>query len=570
MSTAHLVRGNALTLPFRDDSVDLIVTSPPYFALRSYKDEGEHYADQVGGEETPEDFLTSLWYATEEMKRVLKPTGSIFVNLGDKYTGSGGNNQSGIGGEKRGPKQYNKKGVGRPKSLMGLPWRYAIGCIDHLDLILRAEIIWSKSNGLPESVKDRVRRSHEQWFHFVKEPHYYSAIDEIREPHKTPPEKRVRPNARRVKTDETEASVNLGGRRLPPEPGQEGAFNSLGKLVGSVWTIPIEPLNAPKNLGVEHFAAFPTEWPRKFVLGFSPPGVCVECGEGRRPIVKKGKPVLRAWSGKGNEYRGGDQNSKTLKHAVPRSIVGYGCACTPTDADLDTCDLCGCLVPLRNGTRTTAMPAMRKSDNGQPSQGQAQSSAGAEEQPLLFEEVRERDDGGESSEHQGVRDDDQGIQSAADAGSSDGGQDGVSLGASVRNVADDRPAAEGQRSGPSLERDQGRQPTGEPDSDDQIGTRPDERSNQKTPDHLSILRSRSAVNGGCPGCGSPPTKPSVILDPFGGTGTVAMVAKAHGRTGISLDLSTDYLKLARWRIFESGGAEKSVGKTRKERQARLL
>ena len=59
--------------------------------------------------------------------------------------------------------------VGIPnKSLMGMPWRYAIACIDQLGLILRAEIIWAKPNGLPESVTDRVRRSHEQWFHFVK------------------------------------------------------------------------------------------------------------------------------------------------------------------------------------------------------------------------------------------------------------------------------------------------------------------------------------------------------------------------------------------------------------------
>jgi hypothetical protein len=68
-----------------------------------------------------------------------------------------------------------------PKSLLGLPWRYAIGCIDHLGLILRAEMIWSKPNGLPESVTDRVRRSHEQWFHFTKEPRYFSAVDEVRE-----------------------------------------------------------------------------------------------------------------------------------------------------------------------------------------------------------------------------------------------------------------------------------------------------------------------------------------------------------------------------------------------------
>src|SRR5205823_13758824 len=71
----------------------------------------------------------------------------------------------------------------QPKCLLGLPWRYALACTDQLGLILRAEIIWSKPNGLPESVTDRVRRAHEQVFHLVRQPRYYSAVDEIREPH---------------------------------------------------------------------------------------------------------------------------------------------------------------------------------------------------------------------------------------------------------------------------------------------------------------------------------------------------------------------------------------------------
>ena len=69
------------------------------------------------------------------------------------------------------------------KSLMGIPWRYAIRCIDDLGLILRAEVIWSKPNGLPESVTDRVRRSHETWFHFTKRHRYYADVDAVREQH---------------------------------------------------------------------------------------------------------------------------------------------------------------------------------------------------------------------------------------------------------------------------------------------------------------------------------------------------------------------------------------------------
>lgn len=85
-----------MALPLRDACVDLIVTSPPYFALRSYQDDGGHYDGQVGGEETPHAFVEALLAATAEMVRVLKPTGSIFVNLGDKYAGSGGHNNAGV------------------------------------------------------------------------------------------------------------------------------------------------------------------------------------------------------------------------------------------------------------------------------------------------------------------------------------------------------------------------------------------------------------------------------------------------------------------------------------------
>lgn len=170
IGTAEVVRADSRHLPQPDDSVDLIVTSPPYFALRSYQDGGEHYAGQVGDEPTPAEFIDSLLEVTRECVRVLKPSGSLWVNLGDKYVAD---NRGSGGDVKRGPAKHAPRGPAgfvtggmRQKSLMGLPWRYAIRCIDELGLILRAEVIWSKPNGLPESVTDRVRRSHEQWFCF--------------------------------------------------------------------------------------------------------------------------------------------------------------------------------------------------------------------------------------------------------------------------------------------------------------------------------------------------------------------------------------------------------------------
>ena len=82
VSRVQIIRGNALALPLADDSVDLVVTSPPYFGLRSYQDGGEHYSGQIGDEPTPAEFVDALIAATAEMVRVVKPSGSIWVNLG--------------------------------------------------------------------------------------------------------------------------------------------------------------------------------------------------------------------------------------------------------------------------------------------------------------------------------------------------------------------------------------------------------------------------------------------------------------------------------------------------------
>lgn len=256
VGSVQILRGNALALGLADESVDLIVTSPPYFGLRSYQDGGEHYAGQIGDEPTPAEFVDALIAATAEMVRVLKPSGSIWVNLGDKYSST----------STPGPQSQRRLTSSVPaKSLIGIPWRYAIRCIDDLGLILRAEVIWSKPNGLPESVTDRVRRSHEQWFHFTREPRYYSAVDEIREP--SGPEKACGPGAMR------------GPRSIRERGTADPTMNNpLGKLPGSVWTVATEPLHVPESLGIDHFAAFPTAFPRRIIQGWSPSGVCADCG----------------------------------------------------------------------------------------------------------------------------------------------------------------------------------------------------------------------------------------------------------------------------------------------------
>lgn len=187
--TAIVLRGDARALPFPDASVDLVVTSPPYWALRDYRDGDTSLEGQIGNEATPWAYLGSLWEATAEWVRILKPEGSLFVVLGDKYAnrtrGAWRGSSDGYTWRAASPRYVRTKDLPE-KSLIGLPWRYAIGCIDQLGLILRSEIVWSKPSPMPESVTDRARRSHEQIFHFTRQQRYFHATDAIREPHKAP------------------------------------------------------------------------------------------------------------------------------------------------------------------------------------------------------------------------------------------------------------------------------------------------------------------------------------------------------------------------------------------------
>jgi DNA modification methylase len=322
--SVEIIHGDARSLPLADDSVDLIVTSPPYFGLRSYTDGGEQYDGQIGAEATPATYVDALIECTREWMRVLKPGGNLWVNLGDKY--------------------------GPDKSLMGLPWEYARACRAQLGLILRAELIWAKPNGLPESVTDRVRRSHEQWFHLVQQPRYYSGIDEIREVH-TAPERTAGANAMNAR------NANLPRTAVGPYAGP----NPLGKLPGSVWEVATQPLKVPASLGVDHFAAFPLEWPLRIIRGWSPSGICTECGEGRRPVSFSARTRDRGGRRKNvlNDYVG-EERTSGLGFEQVTQITGYACACPEPTAPTRPSTV---LDPF-GGTGTTALAADVLGRNG--------------------------------------------------------------------------------------------------------------------------------------------------------------------------------------------------------------
>ena len=170
-----------------DNSIDCCVTSPPYYGLRNYGADG-----QIGLEERPEDYVARLVAVFEEVRRILKPAGTLWLNLGDTYAGSGcGATGNQTAGWIRNSKNTNthrgyanrpiKSGGLKHKDLIGIPWAVAFA-LRSAGWYLRQDIIWNKPNAMPESVTDRCTKSHEYIFLLSKSQHYHFDWSAIREP----------------------------------------------------------------------------------------------------------------------------------------------------------------------------------------------------------------------------------------------------------------------------------------------------------------------------------------------------------------------------------------------------
>lgn len=130
-----------------NETIDCIITSPPYWGQRKYSNGG------IGLEKKPELYIDNFLNIVNELKRVLKNSGSFWLNIGDTY---------------------------KDKNLQGIPWRVALKMIDEQGWILRNSIIWNKHKGAMDSSKDKLRNVHENLFHFVKNTKYYYNDSEIR------------------------------------------------------------------------------------------------------------------------------------------------------------------------------------------------------------------------------------------------------------------------------------------------------------------------------------------------------------------------------------------------------
>jgi len=251
MNNVNIRTGNCLDiLPTMEaGSVNCCVTSPPYFGLRDYGND-----EQIGLEETPEAFVESLVNVFREVKRVLADDGTLWLNLGDSYAGSGRGPAGNLGSKNNERHMEDKhscltpKGL-KPKDLIGIPWRVALA-LQADGWYLRQDIIWSKPNPMPESVTDRCTKAHEYIFLLSKSPKYFYDADAISEP-----------------------AIHAGddrGSRTDSRRGTE--CNSMSGKTGetrnkrSVWEVTTKPYSGA------HFATFPPDLIKPCILAGCPAG----------------------------------------------------------------------------------------------------------------------------------------------------------------------------------------------------------------------------------------------------------------------------------------------------------
>ena len=279
-----------------DNSVHCIVTSPPYWGLRDYGVNG-----QIGLEASPAEFIAAMVGVFEELRRVLRPDGTCWMNMGDSYA-SKPNGPAGGGGHKTSAphvavrtahaRRSSSIPVGfKHKDLCMMPHRVAIALQD-AGWYVRQDIVWSKPNPMPESVRDRCTKSHEYIFLLTKSERYYYDAEAIREPvaestvsrlaqdvesqagsSRVPGKtngtmKAVRSKRDSFKRDESKREQAIPGQSVGTHrPGRAESDYPLDmRNKRSVWSITTQPFSEA------HFATFPSELPETCIKAGCPPG----------------------------------------------------------------------------------------------------------------------------------------------------------------------------------------------------------------------------------------------------------------------------------------------------------
>jgi len=359
-----------------DESVHCALTSPPFFGLRDYGMEG-----QIGLESTPEKWVAELVSVFEQVKRVLRKDGTLWVECGDSYgsapVGSfngggfkdksaqtGGRDMRGVA-TSGGFDKAKAAGV-KPKDLIGQPFLLAFA-LREAGWYWRNVCIWHKPNPMPESVRDRFTVSHSYVLLFSKSPRYFFDAEAVREGQVTPYDA-MRPVY--GPAENPVQGVNYARR----EGGANVIGNPAGRNARTVWTIPTEPLP------LEHYAAFPQALAERIIkAGTSERGCCPECGAPWVREVEREAMEVREGPGRaGLKAAGGDSSSRTavtgtMTKPPTSKTVGWrpSCECvsergTPAVGQVDGMRVpplseaqpCTVLDPFM-GSGTTALVARR-------------------------------------------------------------------------------------------------------------------------------------------------------------------------------------------------------------------
>ncbi|MDR1543381.1 MAG: site-specific DNA-methyltransferase [Prevotellaceae bacterium] len=293
-----------------DNSVDCCVTSPPYYALRDYGTDG-----QIGLETTPEFYVEKLTEVFIQVYRVLKPEGTLWLNIGDSYAGSNKGKGCKLNSNKY--LQPTASNVGnvintcnlagyKPKDLIGIPFMLAFA-LRSAGWYLRQDIIWAKPNPMPESVTDRCTKSHEYIFLLSKSRKYYfdaKSIEEI-----------ANYDGRFKATRKASKKYSAGDYNLQEKQTMQireqnrWRSNAEGDFIRNkrdVWFVPTKPLKE------EHFAAFPEALIKDCILAGCPEnGIVLDCFMGSGTTAIAARKLYR-------NYIGFELNQKYCKIAENR------------------------------------------------------------------------------------------------------------------------------------------------------------------------------------------------------------------------------------------------------------
>lgn len=283
-----IIEGDALKVVKKlpDESIDCVITSPPYWQLRDYGFDG-----QWGLEKTYMTYLENMLSLMDEIYRVLKPEGTVWVNLGDSYFGSGN-------GSGKSPYDYaqklikvnvnrivpqvannNKENNLPTKCLTLIPHRFAQGCVER-GWLVRNDIIWAKPNSLPESVKDRFSKKHEHIIFLTKSPDYHFDLDSVRSPYKLSSFERINYGMTAFGGDAKNRKGPFGKGKKSGGKQTKVKLNPLGKNPGDVtdfWVVSTKPGSQ------KHYATFNGELITKPILAGCPKGGIILdpfCGTG--------------------------------------------------------------------------------------------------------------------------------------------------------------------------------------------------------------------------------------------------------------------------------------------------